>query len=222
MTGFALYPSPRRTRMNGEQSVEPECGTSVSVQTTGLCRTRLTVSFAWQFDMITRAEAERIAAKQVAVYANAFSHVRLGLALFPDATLEYEFGWLFFYDSTDPRRYPIAGNAPFIVDRASGTVVETGIARSIDYNIENYRRLGTTRGQGGCNVQLLGYSYGANTIAAIKAVREYTSLLLKESKDSIEACMVGKAVVVTARTDGDAVALVAALKSCLFAAEQLP
>ena len=172
--------------------------------------------------MITRAEAERIAAVQVSAYAEAFSNMRFGLTLIPDATLEYEFGWLFFYNSTDPRRYPIAGNAPFIVERATGAIVETGSARSIDYYIENYRKLGNPNGQGGCTVQLLGYSYGANTIAAIKAVREYTSLLLKESKDSIEACMEGKPVVITARTDGDAVALVAALRSCLFAAEQLP
>lgn len=172
--------------------------------------------------MITRHDAETIAATHVASYMEHCSGMRFGLAVNPDATIEYDFGWVFFYNSTSPERHPIAGNAPFIVERTSGAIVETGTANSLDYYIENYRQTGHPHGQLGCEVQLLGYTYGANKIAAIKAIREYTLFQLKESKDCVERCMDGKVVVLAAKSHCGAAALVTALRSSLFAAERLP
>ncbi len=106
--------------------------------------------------------------------------------------------------------------------RTSGAIVETGTANPLDYYIENYRQTGDPHGQLGCEVQLLGYNYGANKIAATKAIREHTPFQLKESKDCVEACMEGKVVVLDANSLWDAAALVTALRSSLFAAERLP
>jgi hypothetical protein len=171
--------------------------------------------------MITRHEAETIAAAHVASYMEHCIDLRFGLAINLDATSEYDFGWVFFYNSTSPERYPIAGNAPFIVERTSGAIVETGTANSLEYYIENYRQTGDPHGQLGCRIQLLGYNYGANKIAATKAIREHTPFQLKESKDCVEACMEGKVVVLTAKSYADAASLLAALRSSLFAAERL-
>jgi hypothetical protein len=59
---------------------------------------------------------------------------------------EYEFGWVFFYNSKafletgDVLRHFLVGNAPFIVHRNDGRVYITGTAQSIDHYVEEYRR----------------------------------------------------------------------------------
>lgn len=58
-------------------------------------------------------------------------------------TLEQSFGWVFFYQS---RAYiesgdmsdALVGNAPVIVNRFTGDVVETGTAEPIDAYISRY------------------------------------------------------------------------------------
>lgn len=57
--------------------------------------------------------------------------------------IEADFGWIFFYQSkqyleTETLKYALAGNAPFIVDRDSGEIVETGTVHPIEYYIKEY------------------------------------------------------------------------------------
>lgn len=67
----------------------------------------------------------------------------LVLEIIDDATIEKEWGWVFFYDSTAHMRSgdikdAIAGNAPIIVNRATGELVITGTAWPVDKYIEDY------------------------------------------------------------------------------------
>jgi len=63
----------------------------------------------------------------------------LPLALTESATLERDFGWVFFYRSTREDEL-LAGNAPFIVDRRDGSVHVTGTARPVDEYLDAYAR----------------------------------------------------------------------------------
>jgi hypothetical protein len=62
-------------------------------------------------------------------------------------TLEYDFGWVFFYQAEeflrtrDPGK-ALYGNAPIIVERQSGRAVLTGTAYSTAEFVNAYRALG--------------------------------------------------------------------------------
>lgn len=65
------------------------------------------------------------------------------LVIIPEATLEREYGWVFFYDSrrhveTDDFRYALAGNGPVLVEKDDGSVHEFGTARPVEWFLEEY------------------------------------------------------------------------------------
>ena len=67
------------------------------------------------------------------------------LALLEDKTLTKEFGWIFFYNTkkyveTKDFRDMLGGNAPFIVDKDSGELTETGTAHPVEHYIEEYEQ----------------------------------------------------------------------------------
>ena len=59
------------------------------------------------------------------------------LVVLTPATIERSFGWVFFFQSKDPSEQ-VAGNAPLIVNRATGAVVETGTSEPIEYYLARY------------------------------------------------------------------------------------
>jgi hypothetical protein len=61
------------------------------------------------------------------------------LALAESATLERDFGWVFFYRAAREDEL-LAGNAPFIVDRRDGSVHVTGTARPVEEYLDAYAR----------------------------------------------------------------------------------
>ena len=66
------------------------------------------------------------------------------LQIIEEDTVEYEFGWVFFYNSkeyldTGNTIYALAGNAPLIVDKQDGSVHQTGTAHPIDHYIKQYK-----------------------------------------------------------------------------------
>jgi len=68
-----------------------------------------------------------------------------------ESTIERPWGWVFFHTSkmwleTHDVRYAIAGNAPIIVERESGNLLDTGTAMPIEYYIANYERCGNPNG----------------------------------------------------------------------------
>ncbi len=74
----------------------------------------------------------------------------LELGLVEEATIEVEFGWVFFcaargYLETEDDRYALVGNAPILISRRDGSLHETGAAYPIEVSIENFKRTGNTQ-----------------------------------------------------------------------------
>ena len=69
----------------------------------------------------------------------------LELAVLDSETINKEWGWVFFYQSkkyleTGDFRDMLGGNAPYIVNKSTGEVVETGTAFDIGHYISEYER----------------------------------------------------------------------------------
>ena len=88
----------------------------------------------------SKAEAQQIAEHYIR--NKIFSEVDTSIV--DEHTIETDFGWVFFWNSTEylatgDIRNALAGNVPLIVDRQSGSVYETSTAEPIDSIIERYR-----------------------------------------------------------------------------------
>jgi hypothetical protein len=64
---------------------------------------------------------------------------KMKLVILDNETIETEWGWVFFYNTEDYLKTgdfydSLVGNAPYIVNRNTGELVETGTA----YDIEDY------------------------------------------------------------------------------------
>ena len=75
----------------------------------------------------------------------------LELGLVEEATIEGDFGWVFFwttraYLETEDDRYALVGNAPILISRRDGSLHLTGAAYPIEVFIENFKRTGNTHG----------------------------------------------------------------------------
>ncbi|THB79904.1 MAG: hypothetical protein D3926_09820 [Desulfobacteraceae bacterium] len=73
------------------------------------------------------------------------------LIIIESETIEKEWGWVFFYSSkkwveTNDFQYAVAGNAPYIVLRHSGKILETGTAYPIDHYITRFEETGDPHG----------------------------------------------------------------------------
>ena len=85
---------------------------------------------------LTRAEAAAIASEYLKTIGDEF-------VLLDHQTMERDFGWVFFYDSeahlrSGAIRDAVAGNAPFVVMRATGEVRVTDTVHPLDYYLEQY------------------------------------------------------------------------------------
>ncbi|CAN7483775.1 YrhB domain-containing protein [Pseudoxanthomonas sp. LjRoot143] len=95
--------------------------------------------------MITREEARaRVEQELSATHDGMTEDTRI---ILDDATLEKPWGWVFFYTSrryheTGDFRYALAGNAPYLVERATGRLMDTGTAYPTADYIANYERTG--------------------------------------------------------------------------------
>ena len=92
--------------------------------------------------MISRSYAEHLATEYLARMSKLSG---FELMLMEAQTLEWDFGWVFFYNSkaymlTGDPLHLIAGNAPFIVDKRDGSIHETGTAEPVEFYLERYER----------------------------------------------------------------------------------
>ena len=89
--------------------------------------------------MITVKQARGIADAYVSSIANGSEP----LEIIDSATISRPYGWMFFYQSSryletnDPTAM-LAGNAPFIVNAATGSITVTGTAQSTEYYLSQY------------------------------------------------------------------------------------
>ncbi|AXK40122.1 YrhB domain-containing protein [Crenobacter cavernae] len=92
--------------------------------------------------MVTKEQARRLVEAEVC---------NDEIVIVDEATIEKPWGWVFSYASktwleTKDPRYAIVGNAPIIVERQSGRLIDTGTAMPIEHYIANYERCGNPYG----------------------------------------------------------------------------
>jgi ribosomal protein L7/L12 len=138
---------------------------------------------------------------------------------------EREFGWIFFYvanklSATGRKRLAIAGNAPFLVERDSGRVLELGTAYPVDHYVGNYLKTGDPHGELGEIVLLLAAHYGAKKISAVKSIRKHTNLGLRDAKLCVDRCLDGERVEIKTADASAAECLAKELRDHYFVAEQ--
>jgi len=71
----------------------------------------------------------------------------INLQILAESTEEYDFGWVFYYNSakfneSGDLQEALVGNAPLIINKISGELIETGTAQDTTYYINNYVRTG--------------------------------------------------------------------------------
>ncbi|MBL8516428.1 MAG: hypothetical protein JNM76_05600 [Betaproteobacteria bacterium] len=96
--------------------------------------------------MLTHSEARTLVERRIASITPDLPSGDV-LVLVDDATIERPWGWVFFYTSklwseTQEIQYAIAGNAPILVERATGEVHNLGTALSVENYIAAYERTG--------------------------------------------------------------------------------
>ncbi|HVU95794.1 MAG TPA: YrhB domain-containing protein [Puia sp.] len=69
--------------------------------------------------------------------------VKYELVLLTDKTIEFELGWVFFYQSlkyieSGDYRDRLTGNAPIIVNKFNGSITVTGTAYPVQRYIDDY------------------------------------------------------------------------------------
>ena len=75
------------------------------------------------------------------------------LEILHDYTEEYDFGWVFYYNSakyieTDDYRETLVGNAPLIFNKESKEIIVTGTAHDVSYYVSNYIKTGDPHNEG--------------------------------------------------------------------------
>ena len=92
--------------------------------------------------MLTRQEAEQLVYARInAEDANAEQTVEL--AIIDNETIEKEYGWVFFYQTKEYLKTgnvldAVVGNAPYIVNKFTGELIEAGTANPIEDYIAEY------------------------------------------------------------------------------------
>jgi hypothetical protein len=92
--------------------------------------------------VLTREEAKQLVYARINIEAP-FAAEPLELAIIDNETIEKEYGWVFFYQTKEYLKTgsivdALVGNAPYIVNKYTGELEETGTANPIEYYIEKY------------------------------------------------------------------------------------
>ena len=174
--------------------------------------------------MTTRAEAKALVE---AFLANGDLPARPAAIVLDDETIERPWGWAFFYNSrefveTGDVSSCLAGNAPLIVERGSGRLLETGTARDIDFYLSNYEATHDPHMQPGRVIELSSCGPGADPIRAVRLIAKATSLSIGAAKRGLDEVVRGHSFVVDAGSRATASQLCATLQGAGFDATQLP
>lgn len=142
-------------------------------------------------------------------------------------TIERPWGWVFFYNSrrfveTGDLSSCLTGNAPILVERSSGRLIETGTAYDIGFYLSNYEATHDPHMQPGRVIELSSRDPGADRIQAARAIAKVTSLSIATAKRGVDEAVRGRSFVVDAGSRADASSLCAALRGAGFEAALLP
>ena len=174
--------------------------------------------------MTTRAEARALVETFIASDDLVDQDVAIVL---DDETIERPWGWVFFYNS---RRFVetadiascLVGNAPLLVERSSGRLLETGTAHDIGFYISNYEATRDPHMQPGRVIELSSCTPDADRIEAARQIARATSLSIGAAKRGIDEVVQGRSFTVDAGSSATASSLCASLHGAGVAARQLP
>jgi len=141
-------------------------------------------------------------------------------------TLEYDFGWVFFYSSKVSEEnktvpHTLAGNAPVIVDRSSGKIVVTGTAYPIEHYISIYEKCGNPHAEPSIRVRVSLEDSQSDRAKVMKLIRKYCGLSMVEAKNSFELALNSPYIDLSAKSVEDAQQLTSELEQIGISAEQL-
>ena len=94
--------------------------------------------------MLTKDEAKQIVDARINE-EDPYAVKKVALAIIDDETIEKEYGWVFFYETKEYLKTgdlldTLVGNAPYIVNKYTGEVIETGTAYPIEDYIAEYEK----------------------------------------------------------------------------------
>ena len=92
--------------------------------------------------MLTKEEAKALVHARIHA-DDTYADKAVELAIIDDETIVKEYGWVFFYQTKDYLNTgnvldALVGNAPYIVNKHTGELIETGTANPIEQYIAEY------------------------------------------------------------------------------------
>jgi hypothetical protein len=164
--------------------------------------------------MITREEATLLATR----YVECLGRAALRLALLPESTAEYPFGWVFFYTSQeflrtgDPTQ-AVGGNAPLLVERATGHVWVTGTAYPTQHYLDRYLETGDPHGELSSCILFQAATSRPDKLATVQAIRDLAGLPATVAKSLVDRSLDGESVTLEAPDANVAGELIARLEA---------
>ena len=94
--------------------------------------------------MLTREQAKELVYARINA-EDPYALNKVELAIIDDETIEKEYGWVFFYQTKEYLKTGdlldvLVGNAPYIVNKYTGELIETGTANPIEEYIAEYEK----------------------------------------------------------------------------------
>jgi hypothetical protein len=140
---------------------------------------------------------------------------------------EGDYGWVFSYENeaflvSGELRDKLAGNAPLLITKSTGSVFELGTADPVETYVSNFINFGDPHLWGGRLVRLLGFERATNRTAATKTIRTFTRCVLSEAYQKVSLCLEGGSPLIECSSPEEADALATELTQLGFVAMQLP
>ncbi|WP_226669117.1 YrhB domain-containing protein [Microbulbifer aggregans] len=90
---------------------------------------------------MNREDAQKLIESEISRLQDPYDPIEC--VVLEDETIEKPWGWVFFYQSkayleSGDFRDMVGGNAPYIVNRQTGAITETGTAHDIEHYINEY------------------------------------------------------------------------------------
>jgi hypothetical protein len=142
------------------------------------------------------------------------------------ATLERSWGWVIFYQSrafveSGDLSDALAGNAPLIVERGSGRLLETGTAEPIESYLHNFEVTGDPHGKPGRRLEVHPARAGADRIGGARLLDCHCSVGVGVTKRDLDGVVRGEAFRIEAPSADAAREVCDSLSALGFEARQL-
>lgn len=150
----------------------------------------MTLDMKWTFEQAAQ-QAQKTVSSSCCVEAT----------IVDGATLEFDVGWVFFYQSsrfleTGDVRDSLVGNAPLFVSRQDGQAAFISYQRPIFESVNAYRACGDPNAHEEPKIRLTGWLAGANKLKAVALIRRQSCLNLADAKDAIDRCLASREAIV--------------------------